>query len=194
MNAITSTQNLITCETTEEHSHPTSFTSVITSSPPVDNVSTMVQGVSGAVYAPMDTTPRPQAEQDNININLAVIQVTRALENLVTALRDAQPQAQPDLKDTIETTLQQANWFYDMVGQHIDENHDIESLVDDRVDDRIGSEVDEWLSYNLNINDHVDMDELVSDAVDAKLEDLVTEKLEQLLEEKLANATITVKL
>ncbi len=85
MNAITQPQTLITCETTEEHSHAVPSTTIITSSTPCGEVphnpTASVQGVSGAVYAPMDTTPRPQAEQDNININLAVIQVTRALEN-----------------------------------------------------------------------------------------------------------------
>lgn len=189
MNAITSTQNLITCETTEEHSHPTSFTSVITSSPPVDNVSTSVQGVSGAVYAPMDTTPKQENQQ--------LTHLFKQLQDTITAiiqLSTTSQQTQPDLKDTIETTLQQANWFYDMVGEHIDENHDIEGLVDNQVDHRIGDAVDTWFSYNFAIDDHCDLNELVADAIDDKLEDIVTEKLEQLLEEKLANATITVQL
>jgi hypothetical protein len=100
--------------------------------------------------------------------------------------------AQPELADTIEQVLTQANWFYDMVKETINDNHDIESLVDDRVDDRVGSAVDEWFSYNFTLTDHCDIDDIVGDALDDKLESIVEEKLEELLSEKLANAKITV--
>lgn len=188
MNAET---RIIDCQTTEEHSHAVP-TTIITPTPCGElphNPTQPVQGVSGAVYAPMDTSPKPPSSRlDDLTTLL-----NETLKQLVIEL-NKQTNTQPDLKDTVETALQQANWFYDMVGEHIDENHDIESLVDDRVDDRIGDAVDNWLSYSFDINDHCDLDDLMSDAVDAKLEDLVTEKLEQLLEEKIANATITVKL
>ena len=88
--------------------------------------------------------------------------------------------------------LTQANWFYDMVKETIEDNHDIESLVDDRVDTRVGEAVDEWFSYNFELTDHCDIHDIVTDVLDDKLEDIVSEKLEELLAEKLQNARITV--
>ena len=189
-----STMNDIICETTEEHSHPsTPSTTLISSSSPVDSVST-VSGVSGAVYAPMDTTPRPQAEQDNININLAVIQVTRALENLVTALRNAEnPQA--NLEEAVSTALEQADWFTEKL------HNTVQDSIDDKdFDYEIGSAVERYMRNEFDANDHVDFRDIVADRVDDLIDGIVEEKVEEavearlseLLEEKLKDANITI--
>jgi hypothetical protein len=174
----------IICDTTEEHSHPsTTFIN-----PSVDTLSTSqpIQGVSGAVYAPMDTSPQPQASR----LDQLAMQLQETIKQIVLEVNNTK--AQPELADTVEQVLQQANWFYDMVKESIDDNHDIEALVDDRVDNRIGDAVDEWFSYSFSLSDHCDIDELVADALDDKLEDIVSEKLEELLEEKLKNATVNI--
>ena len=145
-----------------------------------------IQGVSGAVYAPMDTSPQPQASR----LDQLAMQLQETIKQMVIEVNNTK--AQPELADTIEQVLTQANWFYDMVKETIEDNHDIESLVDDRVDDRVGSAVDEWFSYTFELTDHCDIHDIVGDVLDDKLESIVEEKLEELLAEKLANARITV--
>ncbi len=177
----------IDCQTGEERPS----TTLITSSQPVvgeipTNTNAPVQGVSGAVYAPMDTSPQPQASR----LDQLAMQLQETLKQIVFEVNNTK--AQPELADTVEQVLQQANWFYDMVKESIDEQHDIESLVDDRVDNRVGEAVDEWFSYNFELTDHCDIHDIVTDVLDDKLEDIVSEKLEELLAEKLQNARITV--
>jgi hypothetical protein len=134
----------------------------------------------------MDTSPQPQASR----LDQLAMQLQETIKQIVLEVNNTK--AQPELADTVEQVLTQANWFYDMVKETIEDNHDIESLVDDRVDDRVGSAVDEWFSYNFTLTDHCDIDDIVGDALDDKLESIVEEKLEELLAEKLANARITV--
>jgi hypothetical protein len=184
MNAESSSQ--IVCKTTEEHEHTAPLTTDITPSEGVLGTNVPIQGVSGNTYAPMDTAPQPQASR----LDQLAMQLQETIKQIVIEVNNTK--AQPELADTIEQVLTQANWFYDMVKESIDDNHDIESLVDDRVDDRVGSAVDEWFSYNFTLTDHCDIDDIVGDALDDKLESIVEEKLEELLAEKLANARITV--
>lgn len=177
----------IDCQTGEERPS----TTLITSSQPVvgeipTNTNAVVQGVSGAVYAPMDTSPQPQASR----LDQLAMQLQETIKQIVLEVNNTK--AQPELADTIEQVLTQANWFYDMVKESIEDNHDIESLVDDRVDNRVGEAVDEWFSYNFELTDHCDIHDIVTDVLDDKLEDIVSEKLEELLAEKLQNARITV--
>lgn len=188
--------NQIQCDTTEEHSHAmatpvstTIHTSSLCESTQTQGIPTQptppIQGVSGAQYAPMDTTPQAQKQSTRIDQLLLVLATT--LEEIIGEMN-----ATSSLEQAVETTLQQANWFYDMVKETIDEQHDIESLVDDRVDNRLGDAVDEWFSYSFSLTDHCDIHEIVTDVLDDKLEEIVEEKIEALLEEKLANARITV--
>jgi hypothetical protein len=133
----------------------------------------------------MDTTPQAQKQSTRIDQLLLVLATT--LEEIIGEMN-----ATSSLEQAVETTLQEANWFYDMVKETIDEQHDIEAIVDDRVDNRIGESVGEWFSYNFSLEDHCDLNDIVADVLDDRLESLVEEKLEALLEEKLANARITV--
>ena len=177
----------IDCQTGEERT----FTTLITPTPPVDSVSTTVQGVSGATYAPMDTSP--QAQQQTRLDQLTTL-LSETLKQLVIEINNTK--AQPELADTVEQVLTQAVWFDEMVKDKLDDclerNHDIESLVNDRVDDSVGDKVDQYFSYEFSLDDHCDINDLVQDAVDDKIDAIVEEKLEQLLEEKLKHATVTV--
>ena len=184
MNAESSSQ--IVCKTTDEHEHTAPLTSVITPTEGVLGTFVPIQGVSGNTYAPMDTSPQPQASR----LDQLAMQLQETIKQIVIEVNNTK--AQPELADTIEQVLTQANWFYDMVKETIEDNHDIESLVDDRVDDRVGSAVDEWFSYSFELTDHCDIHDIVGDILDDKLESIVEEKLEELLAEKLANARITV--
>jgi hypothetical protein len=169
----------IDCQTGEERPSSTTVTSS------VDSVSTNqpVQGVSGNAYAPMDTTP--QTQDQNARVKMLMEMLTTALNGLVKELQTPS-QPQTDLEEAVGTALENAQWFKDFV-----EDACAERVGDLDFEYEIGKAVAEEMR-SFDPNDHVDFYDLVSDAVDDKLESLVAEKLEELLEEKLANARITV--
>jgi hypothetical protein len=175
----------IICETTEEHSHAEPSTTLINPSLCESAQTQPIQGVSGATYAPMDTSPKTPEQDQNARVKMLMEMLTTTLNQLVKELQTP-TQPQTDLEEALSTTLEQAQWFRDMV----------EETCADRVSDldfeyEINNAVEQEMR-SFDPNDHVDFDDLVRDAVDDKLEDIVTEKLEELLEEKLANARITV--
>ena len=128
----------------------------------------------------MDTSPQPKESR----LDQLTTLLNETLKQLVIELNK---QTQPDLPQAVETTLENAQWFRDMV----------EETCADRVSDldfeyEIGQAVEQEMR-SFDPNDHVDFDDLVSDAVEDRLESIVAEKLEELLEEKLKNATVNIR-
>jgi hypothetical protein len=175
----------IICDTTEEHSHTVPFTTLINPSLCESTQTQPVQGVSGATYAPMDTSPQTPEQQQNARVKMLMEMLTTALNGLVKELQTPS-QPQTDLEEAVGTALENAQWFKDFV-----EDACAERVGDLDFEYEIGKAVAEEMR-SFDPNDHVDFYDLVSDAVDDKLESIVEEKLETLLEEKLANARITV--
>jgi hypothetical protein len=185
----------IICETTEEHSHaPQPFTTLINPSSqmgqPVPNQP--IQGVSGATYAPMDTSPQAQAspeQQQNARIKMLMEMLNTALNGLVKELQ-APTQPQTDLEEAVGTALENAQWFKDFV-----EDTCAERVGDLDFEYEINNAVERELR-SLDINDHCDIHDMVRDAVDDRIEEIVAEAVEErlteILEEKLRNANITV--
>lgn len=151
-----------------------------------------IQGVSGAVYAPMDTSPEVK---DNVRVNLALIQVTRALEDLVSSIRESQtnqlttlinsldrrigenPPQNLDLQTTVDLVLHQSAWFDNKVAEFLKSKDDlIENVIEDVVRDRMDTAVNDWFNNEFQLSDYVDIEDLVKEVV----------------EEKLRRATITV--
>lgn len=193
MNAITQTQ--ITCETTEEHSHPTS-TTVISSSQ--DNLGTNVpiQGVSGAVYAPMNTDPTPQQTglDPKAIIDEMMTQFQLKLNLLVTVLQK-QANAQTDLEEAVSTALEQADWFTEKL------HNSVQDSIDDKdFDYEIGNAVERYMRNGFDANDHYDFDaevrsrveDEVESMIDSLVEEAVESRLADIVEEKLKNANITI--
>ena len=143
-----------------------------------------IQGVSGAVYAPMDTTPMSA-------VDIALAQVTNSIASLVQALRDLQqPNQQANLVEAVDVALGNAEWFKEMVEEKA------RDLVEEQdFEYEIGRAV-ELEMRNFDPNDYVDFDDLVCGAVADNIDDAVNsaldDRLEELLEEKLANAKITI--
>ena len=163
----------------------------------------LIQGATGAQYETIDlkkfesvTAPDAPLPQPTPDIHQLADQLTLTFNTLIKQLLDLQAQAQPvssssgDLQECVSTVLEEADWFddrlddklTDLVDEH-DFSHDVENAV--------GSEVENYFSYNFSLEDHVDVYDLMRDAVDDKLEDMVQEKLEEILTEKLQSATIT---
>ena len=144
-----------------------------------------IQGVTGAVYQSVDTSP---TTDDNVRVNLALIQVTRALENLVTSIRESQsnqlttlitsldkrigenPPQNQNLQETVDLVLQQSTWFDNKVAEFLKTKDDlIENVIEDVVRDRMDTAVNDWFNQEFQLHDYVDIDDLVKEVVEDKL-------------------------
>ena len=101
------------------------------------------------------------------------------------------------LQDCVALTLQQAEWFKEMVEQAVDKR-DFDELVSEAVSDRVCTEVEHYFDYTFSPDDHFDFGDAVAsevadridDAVRDRLDDAVQEQLEELVAEKLKNVRV----
>jgi hypothetical protein len=96
----------------------------------------------------------------------------------------------PSLQECVDTTLQQASWFRDMVDERAEE------LVDDKdFDYQIESSVESWFDNSFSLDDHVDItaevESKVEDIAEDLLKDIVEERLAEIVSNKLQNLRIT---
>ena len=159
-----------------------------------ESTQTQVQGVSGAVYAPMDTSPKTPEQDQNARVKMLMEMLTTTLNQLVKELQTPS-QPQTDLEEAVTVALEQADWFRhrveDATSEHID-NMDL--------DYEIGQNIERYFRNEFDPSDHVDFNDLVNDRVDDLIDDIVSEKVEEavearladLLEEKLQNANISI--
>jgi len=96
----------------------------------------------------------------------------------------------PSLQECVDTTLQQASWFRDMVDERAEE------LVDDKdFDYQIESAVETYFSNSFSLDDHVDItaevESKVEDIAEEMLKDIVEERLAEIVSNKLQNLRIT---
>jgi hypothetical protein len=142
-------------------------------------------------------TGRPMLEinpttQDILN-NLAIPQPTpptletiinticAQLQQLATVINQtkAQPHAEDQsLQECVSLTLQQAEWFKEMVKEVIDDV-DMEYEIDNAVES--------YFTNSFSLDDHVD----ITAEVENRIEEIVEEQLADLVSEKLRNLRIT---
>lgn len=185
-------ENQIVCETTEEHSHPATPSTTIHTSSLCESTQTnatppqTIQGVSGAQYAPMDTSPQPKETR----LDQLTTLLNETLKQIVIELTHSKDQ-QTNLEEAVNTTLEQAEWF-----RHRVEDSVTDAIRDTDFDYEIGNQVERYMRNEFDPDDHVDFRELVADRVDAiidgLLEDAIETHLADILEEKLKNANITI--
>jgi hypothetical protein len=94
------------------------------------------------------------------------------------------------LQDCVSTTLQQAEWFMEMVHEKAEE------LVDDKdFDYQIESAVESYFSNSFCLDDHVDItaevESKVEDIAEDLIKDMVEERLAEIVSNKLQNLRIT---
>lgn len=175
--------NAIDCQTGEERPSTTIPSSLGQAVP--------ISGVSGAVYAPMDTSPQAQQET---RLDQLTNLLNETLKQLVIELTNSKDQ-QTNLVEAVDVALSNAHWFKENVEDMV-----VDAVRETDFDYEIGNSVERYMRNELDINDHVDFHDLVNDRVDDLIDDIVSEKVEEavearladLLEEKLANARITI--
>jgi hypothetical protein len=136
---------------------------------------------SAIEYATQHAVP-PQPTPIGTNVpNIAAIidTICTQLQLLSTVISQsrAQPEAtppegdQPTLQETIALTLQQADWFTDM--------------VKDEVEGRVESEVETYFERRFDPEEHFDFGDAVSNEVDDRLDDVVRDRIDEAVEEQL---------
>ena len=86
----------------------------------------------------------------------------------------------PPLQETIELVLQQSDWFAEMVRQEV-----MAMDFDDTLEGQVERYCENYFSYNFDPKDHFDIDGVIQDCVD--------DKIDQAVEEYMSNATLTIE-
>ena len=139
-----------------------------------------------------EVLPKSQVNPEAL-IEDMVAQFSISLKLLLTTVIGGQPNTTPpegnppSLQETVSLTLQQADWFKELVYEKVvdmDFNDEIETCVERYCEN--------YFSYNFDPRDHFDIDEAVADRVDDKLEDIVADKIEEVVAEKLSEASVSI--
>ena len=136
--------------------------------------------------------PEPQPTLTDIVNNICT-----QLQLLTTII--SQPKAQPEegtnvpsLQECVSLTLQQADWFKEMVRGIIDDTYDFADYAENAVEHVVEKEVESYFDSSFNPEDHFDFGDAVSDAVDDRLDDVVSDKIDDAVDAYLTNATISI--
>lgn len=127
---------------------------------------TPITGVSGATYAPLNTTPQAvDIRQAMSLIQEGLSQLTTLITSLSARVGENPPQ-NPDLQETLKLVLQQSDWAMPMLKESLDM---VDDIVEDAVRDRMGEEVSSWFNNEFSLADYVDIDDLVKEVIETKL-------------------------
>jgi hypothetical protein len=143
-----------------------------------------MQALSEKQHAPV---PQPACGQPvhTPDVTTIINTICTQLQLLTTII--SQPKAQPEgaqesqsLQQCVALTLQQADWFKEMVGACIDED-----MVRDAVKDAVESEVDTYFRNEFDPTYHFDFGDAVSSEVSDQLDDVVRDRLDEVVQEQL---------
>ena len=135
-----------------------------------------------------DTTPTPPT------LETIIANICTQLQLLTTVIKEWQEKGnshgEKSLQECLDATLQQAEWFKEMVEERIDEQ------VDDKdMSYAIESAVEDHFSNSFSLDDHVDItaevESKVEDIAEDLLRDIVEERLAEIVSNKLQNLRIT---
>lgn len=141
----------------------------------------------------VDPTPLPQPPTPTLE---SIVQnICTQLQLLASVIKEKGTNVpteagEKSLQECVSTTLEQAEWFKEMVEENI------ETLVDD-MDHSYGIEsaVEDYFSNSFSLDDHVDItaevESRVENIAEDLLKDIVEERLAEIVSNKLQNLRIT---
>lgn len=138
-----------------------------------------------SIVPPQDAPPVQPTLTDIINNICAQLQLLTTV--IGEQARNTTPSGENSLQECVETTLQQAEWFKDLVAEVIEERVD-EHDFDDDIKGAVESRVEDYFNYRFDPNDHFDMNDLVADAVRDNIGDEVESRIDDALEQYMADA------
>ena len=134
----------------------------------------------------------PQADPPKPTLDEIVNAISAQLQLLASVIKEGQGAGTdvPSLQECVDATLQQAEWFKEMVDERAEE------LVDDKdFDYQVESAVESYFSNSFCLDDHVDIiaevESKVEDIAEDLLKDIVEERLAEIVSNKLQNLRIT---
>jgi hypothetical protein len=169
------------------------------------NISPTTENILNNMAIPQAPEPQP-SEIDPIKlIDEMMAQFSIKLKLLATVINQSKTQptqgnslnaGENSLQECVSLTLQQADWFKEMVRGIIDDTYDFEAHAEGAVETVVEKEVEHYFDHGFNPEDHFDFADAVSDAVDDRLDDIVSDKIDDVVQEKfddfMENATITI--
>ena len=145
------------------------------------------------VKAKLDA-PDPQPTLESI-INSICAQL-QLLSTVITQTKGNSHAEDQSLQETVALTLQQADWFKDIVRVEL-VGLGIEDIARDAVETVVEHEVESYFDNRFSPEDHFDFGDAVENAVDDRIDDVVRDRvmdsLEEVVAEKLSEASIKVE-
>jgi len=141
--------------------------------------------------------PEPQPTPDLPSI---INNICTQLQLLATVISQSKAQPEegtnvPTLQETVSLTLQQADWFRELV-RHELIGVGIEDIAKDAVENVVENEVESYFDHRFSPEDHFDFGDAVESAVDDRLDDIVRDRvmdsLEEVVAEKLSEANVSI--
>jgi hypothetical protein len=154
--------------------------------PNEDTLSEARQKLTDFVLA---TTPTPPTLDEIVNAISAQLQL---LASIIKEKQGKSSDGNPSqsLQECVDTTLQQAEWFKEMVDERAEELVEYKDF-----DYQIESSVESWFDNSFSLDDHVDItaevESKVEDIAEDLLKDMVEERLAEIVSNKLQNLRIT---
>ncbi len=144
---------------------------------PLLNISDGGRTVQYATPPSAEVLHKPDLEQI-----LKTISEQFALLSTVINQTKAQPNAEDQsLQACVDAVLQQSGWFGDKVDHAVNDYIDNEMAWSEVVADPVSSAVDNYFSYEFSLTDHCDIDDIIADKLDDRLENIVSERLREML-------------
>lgn len=149
----------------------------------LDNINPTTEDILNNISLPHAPEPQPTLESVINNICTQLQLLTTLITS--SATKPTEPEAgENSLQETVSLTLQQADWFKEMVEQTIDK-YDFDEIVGEAVSDKVCSEVEHYFDYSFDPSDHFDFGDAVCNEVDDRLDDVVRERLDDVVQEQL---------
>jgi hypothetical protein len=154
------------------------------------NISPTTQDILNNMAIPHAPEPQPSEIDPMALIEEMMSQFSIKLKLLATVI--SQSKAQPDageksLQECLSLTLQQADWFKDLI-RHELVALDIAEIAKDAVEDIVENEVESYFDHRFSPEDHFDFGDAVENAVDDRLDDVVRDRLDDVVQEQLDEA------
>jgi hypothetical protein len=126
--------------------------------------------------------PAPQPTLADI-----VNSICTQLQLLTTVLTSSQAETKAgenSLQECVSTTLQQADWFKEMVAQHL-KDMGVDDIAESVVENLVERDVENYFSNSFDPTDHFDFGDAVSNEVSDQLDDVVRDRLDEVVQEQL---------
>jgi len=149
-----------------------------------------IQYTHGGTLGAPEPQPTPNADITE-TINNICLQLHALFATVITSSQAEIKAGENSLQECVSLTLQQADWFKDMIRRELI-GGGIEDLAKDAVQDIVESEVESYFENNFDPSYHFDFDDAVHDAVGDRIDDVVSDKIDDAVDSYLSNATVTI--